>query len=154
MNNLAVLYADLGKWNQAVMPDEWYTFNTRSMLGDALLGLKKYAEAEPLLVKGYEGMKEREKAIPPQAQGRLSAGADRLIELYTATDKPEEVKKWRAERAKYREVLPAPRRELGGASVVQCRSEGLSCRCTTGSGWTRAFTTPSTTSGFPKSAAP
>ncbi len=27
------------------------------MLGGALLGQKKYAEAEPLLLKGYEGMK-------------------------------------------------------------------------------------------------
>ena len=29
------------------------------------------------------------------------AGLDRLIELYTALDKPEEAAKWRAERAKY-----------------------------------------------------
>jgi hypothetical protein len=35
---------------------------------------------------------------------------DRLIELYTATKKPEEVKKWRTERAKYPEVAP-PRGE-------------------------------------------
>ena len=38
-------------------PDAWSTFNTKSMLGGALFGMKKYDEAEPLLVSGYEGMK-------------------------------------------------------------------------------------------------
>lgn len=34
------------------------------MLGESLLGQKKYAGPEPLLLKGYEGMKAREKDIP------------------------------------------------------------------------------------------
>ena len=73
------------------------------MLGSALLGQKKYADAEPLLLKGYEGMKEREKSIPKSGGGekRIPEALDALIELYTATNKPEEVKKWQAERAKY-----------------------------------------------------
>ncbi len=37
--------------------DEWTTFSTKSMLGGALLGQKKYADAGPLLLAGYEGMK-------------------------------------------------------------------------------------------------
>jgi serine/threonine protein kinase/tetratricopeptide (TPR) repeat protein len=84
----------------------WFTFNTQSMLGGALLGQKKYAEAEPLLRKGYEGMKQREKTIPPQAVSRIVEALDRLIDLSTATNKPEEVKKWQAERAKYPESAP------------------------------------------------
>jgi hypothetical protein len=80
----------------------WTTFNTQSMLGGALLGQKKHAEAEPLLVKGYEGIKTREKAIPNEVRDELLTEAlDRLIALYTALDKPEEVKKWQAERAKF-----------------------------------------------------
>jgi hypothetical protein len=43
--------------------DDWLTFNTQTMLGAALLGQKKYAEAERLLLEGYEGMKTREKTI-------------------------------------------------------------------------------------------
>jgi hypothetical protein len=82
-------------------PDVWTTFNMQSMLGRALLGQKKYAEAEPLLLKGYEGMKAREEKIPPQGKIRLREAIDRLIELYTVTNKPEEAKKWQAERAKY-----------------------------------------------------
>ena len=47
------------------IPDDWRTFNARSMLGGSLLGQKKYAEAEPLLLSGYEGMKQREEQHPP-----------------------------------------------------------------------------------------
>ena len=86
---------------EKAQPDAWSTFNTQSLLGAALLGQKKYAEAEPLLLKGYEGMKQREKTIPPQAGTRIPEAIDRLIDLSTATNKPDEVKKWQAERAKY-----------------------------------------------------
>ncbi len=50
---------------EKTQPDVWSTFYTQSLLGGALLGQKKYAEAESLLLKGYEGMKQREKMIPP-----------------------------------------------------------------------------------------
>ncbi len=86
---------------EKTMPDAWTTFNTMSMLGGALLGQKKYAAAGPLLLKGYEGMKQREKTIPPQRIIRISEALDRLIALSTATNKPEQAKKWRAERATY-----------------------------------------------------
>jgi hypothetical protein len=33
-------------------PDDWRSFNTQSMLGGALLGQRKYPDAEPLLLKG------------------------------------------------------------------------------------------------------
>ncbi len=93
--------------------DTWTTFNTMSVLGAALLGQKKYADAEPLLVKGYEGMKAREKTISPKVIGTpIPKSLDRLIELYTATNKPDEVKKYRDLRAEYptpKEVAPMPR---------------------------------------------
>ena len=49
-------------------------------------------------------LKQREKMIPPQGAPRLPEALDRLVELYTATTKPDEAKKWRAERARYREA--------------------------------------------------
>jgi hypothetical protein len=87
---------------EKTQPNDWSTFNSQSMLGGSLLGQKKYAEAEPLLLKGYEGLKQREKTIPPYGGGilRIPQALDRLSELYTATNKPDEAKKWRAERAK------------------------------------------------------
>ena len=77
------------------------------MLGRALLGQKKYAEAEPLLREGYDRMKQREKMIPPLNRKHLPETIDRLIELYTVTERPEEAKKWQAERAKYSGAGPA-----------------------------------------------
>jgi hypothetical protein len=68
------------------------------MLGGALLGLKKYDEAEPLLLKGYEGMKQRAKSIPYVSATRIPEAIDRLIQLYTETDRPEEASKWKLRR--------------------------------------------------------
>jgi hypothetical protein len=55
------------------------------------------------LVKGYEEMKTREQTIPKRgwAEARIPEALDRQIELYTAINKPDEAKKWQAERAKY-----------------------------------------------------
>ncbi len=78
-------------------PELWSTFNVKSMLGGSLLGQNKYAEAEPLLLAGYEGMKQREKTMPPEGKVRLTESLERLVELYEATDKPEAAAKWRSE---------------------------------------------------------
>jgi hypothetical protein len=86
---------------QLEQPDAWTTFNTQSLIGAALMGQKKFADAEHHLLKGYEGMKAREKTIPPQTSIRIPEAINRLIKLYTATNKPDEVKKWQAERAEY-----------------------------------------------------
>ncbi len=84
-------------------PVAWTTFNTKSMLGMALLGQKKYAEAEPLLLAGYDGMKRQEDKIPAQGKVRLTEAAVRLVQLYEATGKPGEAAKWRKEL----EAIPA-----------------------------------------------
>jgi tetratricopeptide (TPR) repeat protein len=77
-------------------PDEWNTFNTRSMLGGALLGQKKYAGAEPLLLQGYEGMKKREAEIPPEVRSmRLTDALGRIVLLYEASGRKEQAQEWR-----------------------------------------------------------
>jgi serine/threonine protein kinase len=76
-------------------PEEWTTYNTRSLLGEALLGQKKYAEAEPLLVLGYQGMKQRQDKIPPAyRQERLSEALERLVRLYEAKNQKEKAAEW------------------------------------------------------------
>jgi len=78
----------------------WTTFNTQSMLGASLLEQKKYKDAEPLLSEGYEGMKQREKTIPPpQGNVRLIEAAERLVELYEATGNAAKAERWRKELA-------------------------------------------------------
>lgn len=62
----------------------------KSLLGDALLGQQKFAEAEPLLKDGYEGLTQRAAQIPPQGKVRLTEALERLVRLYEATGRKEE----------------------------------------------------------------
>ena len=75
--------------------EAWTTFNTKSMLGGSVLGQKKYAEAEPLLLAGYDGMKQREEKIPAVGKARLTEAVERLVHLYDATEQKEKVAEWR-----------------------------------------------------------
>jgi serine/threonine protein kinase len=90
-------------------PDAWTTFNTRSLLGGALLGQKKYADAEPLLLNGYEGLKQREDQIPKASQIRLIEALERLVQFYAATGPTEKADAWRSklDEAKAAAALPA-----------------------------------------------
>lgn len=63
---------------EKTQPDHWSTFSSQSVLGAALLGQQKYAEAEPLLITAYEGLKKREATIPPQGQDRLASSTAAL----------------------------------------------------------------------------
>ncbi len=89
--------------------DGWPTHNTVSALGGCLLAQRRHDEAEPLLLAGYRGLAERAATIPPQARDRPVEAIDRLIELYLARGKPDEVARWRTERNRYREQAPPPR---------------------------------------------
>jgi eukaryotic-like serine/threonine-protein kinase len=80
---------------EKIQPDDWSTFNTRSLLGSSLLGRKKYAAAEPLILAGYEGMKAREAKIPAAAKPRLQEAAHRVVQLYEAWSQPEKAAAWR-----------------------------------------------------------
>jgi tetratricopeptide (TPR) repeat protein len=96
---------------EKLAPRAWTTANAKSLLGGALLGQGKVADAEPLLLAGYDGLTAAG-PLPPQARDNPAAAADRLIRLYAGWEKPAEVAKWTAERAKHpRETLPPPRRE-------------------------------------------
>jgi len=70
------------------LPDNWLLFNTRSMLGEALLGQRKLTEAEPLVVQGYEGLKARAALIPAEGRARLPEAATRVVRLYIALNQP------------------------------------------------------------------
>lgn len=85
------------------------------------MGQNKYA-AEPLLLKGYEGLKQCGKALEPRDGPRVAESLDRPIELYTATNKPDEVEKREAEQAKYPVELALPPR--GRRSVTSSPASG------------------------------
>jgi hypothetical protein len=80
---------------QSHQPDGWQHFQAQSLLGDCLLGQKKSSDAEPLLVKGYEGLKQREAQVPKEPYAPLVEAAERLVRLYQALGRNDEVDRWR-----------------------------------------------------------
>jgi eukaryotic-like serine/threonine-protein kinase len=76
--------------------EAWTVFRARSLLGAALLGQKQYAEAEPLLIQGYEGLKARERQIPPPlGPHRVAEAGERIVRLYEAWGRTKEANEWR-----------------------------------------------------------
>jgi tetratricopeptide (TPR) repeat protein len=62
-----------------------------SLLGGCLVALRRYAEAEPLLVSSYEAL-QQDDAAPPRV---LREAHERLVQLYQAWDKPGKAQEWR-----------------------------------------------------------
>ena len=86
------------------------------LIGAALLGQQKYAEAEPMLLRGYEGMKKREATIPANRKFYVAEAANRLVQLYDAWDRPEDAARWRQELAARKappkdEKKPSPKKQ-------------------------------------------
>jgi Flp pilus assembly protein TadD len=77
-------------------PDDWSTLHARSLLGGSLLGQGKFAEAEPLILAGYEGLKAREAKIPVRRKPSLAEAAARVVQLYEAWGKPQQAAAWKA----------------------------------------------------------
>jgi serine/threonine protein kinase len=76
-------------------PDIWQRYSCESLLGAALAGEKKYAEAEPMLLEGYQGMVAREDRMAVASQRYLELGHDSLVRMYVAWGKPEKAAEWR-----------------------------------------------------------
>jgi hypothetical protein len=87
-------------------PEAWTTFQTRSLLGQALLSQNKYADAEPFLLQGFEGLMQHERQVPLHAKHRLTEAVQRLVELYSAWGKPDRAARWRAELERRRAAAP------------------------------------------------
>ena len=72
-------------------------FHAQSLLGGALAGQKKFAEAEPLLIQGYEGVKACKEEMPPLYAGfRLAEAGQRVVQLYEAWGQEEKATTWRS----------------------------------------------------------
>jgi len=70
-------------------PDDLQRFWAASLLGESLAGQKKYDQAEPLLVEGYQGMLARKDRIAVPDRYRLELSRQWLVQLYQAWGKPD-----------------------------------------------------------------
>jgi serine/threonine protein kinase/tetratricopeptide (TPR) repeat protein len=76
------------------LPDSPRTFYWISLLGAVLLGQERFAEAEPLILQGYEGMKQRE-ATHFCIRVEVADAAERVVRFYEVTKQPERARMWR-----------------------------------------------------------
>jgi tetratricopeptide (TPR) repeat protein len=74
--------------------NDWRIFRTQAFLGAALAGLGKYAEAEPLLLSGYQGMSASR--MPAKQKKWIRSSGEQIVELYSQWSKPEQAAQWRA----------------------------------------------------------
>jgi serine/threonine protein kinase/Flp pilus assembly protein TadD len=83
--------------NKKVQPDDWQRFRAESLLGACLAGQKKYAEAEPLLLEGYQGMLARKGRISVPDRYHLDRAQEWLIQFYVDCGKPDKAAEWKKE---------------------------------------------------------
>jgi eukaryotic-like serine/threonine-protein kinase len=77
-------------------PGRWTKFRAQSLLGVALFGQRRYAEAEPFLLQGYEGLKAREQQIPPPlGRHRVTEAGERIVRLYEGWGRVDKAGEWR-----------------------------------------------------------
>jgi tetratricopeptide (TPR) repeat protein len=74
---------------------EWRRPHVMNVLGGTLLGQKKYADAEPLLLQGYAGMKHTEATIIAPWRFRLTEAGQRVVRYFEETNQPEKAREWR-----------------------------------------------------------
>jgi serine/threonine protein kinase len=89
--------------------ESFLRFHTMSLLGAALAGQKKYADAEPLLVNAARVLKGNAPKLAAPFLAKVVPAVRRVIELYEAWDRPEEAARWRAELEALEKARPAPK---------------------------------------------
>jgi tetratricopeptide (TPR) repeat protein len=108
MRVLGGIYRDEGHYGQAeallrealkgylkVRPDFWARFDVESTLGASLAGQKRYADAEPLLLSGYEGMSRLEASIPPINKPSVQRAGEWIAALYQSSGQTAKAAEWR-----------------------------------------------------------
>jgi len=85
----------LGRAALSADADWWERYWSQNLLGASLAGQGQYAEAEPLLISGYQGMMQRKAAIPLDDRRVLSEAGERTVQLYENWERPEKASEWR-----------------------------------------------------------
>lgn len=83
------------EYDRNKQPDNWQRFRAESLLGASLAGQKKYPEAEPLLLEGYQGMAARKDRMAVPDQYHIGRARVWILQLYRSWGKPEKADQWR-----------------------------------------------------------
>jgi tetratricopeptide (TPR) repeat protein len=93
------------KYRQENLPKgHWLTANAESLLGGCLAALRRYDEAEPLLLHAHADLRAAADT-PPH---RLRQTRERLARLYEAWGQPDKAAEWRQSEVGKKENKPGP----------------------------------------------
>ncbi len=87
---------------QKTQPETWERFRCEGLLGASVAAQKHYADAEPLLLSGYEGMTRRITSIPASGRSAIEETRSALVRLYEDWGKPHEAAEWRTKTTPHR----------------------------------------------------
>ena len=89
--------------------NEAYRPYVLSLLGASLAGQKKYADAEPFLLQGYQGLQQRQASLAPHlnAPRRITESLERLVQLYDAWGQPAQAAEWKQKLAAFEQATKA-----------------------------------------------
>jgi serine/threonine protein kinase/Tfp pilus assembly protein PilF len=79
---------------EKTMPDSWERYDCEALLGVSLTGQKRFADAEPLLIAGYEGMLKQKDTASASERADLPKRADSILNLYHDWGKAEKIAEW------------------------------------------------------------
>jgi len=80
---------------ETITPEHWRRYFGQSLLGSSLSGQAKYADAEPLLLGAYQGLLQRQAAIPADSRVVVRQTVESIVELYKAWRQSDRLTAWR-----------------------------------------------------------
>ncbi|HLK66813.1 MAG TPA: serine/threonine-protein kinase [Bryobacteraceae bacterium] len=82
---------------EAAAPNTWKRYYAQALLGASLAGQKRFSEAEPLLLSGHRGLRDRQSAIPAGTRRVVDETGQRIAELYKNWGQPDKALAWQAQ---------------------------------------------------------
>ena len=76
-------------------PNHWLRFYATNLLGAVLAGQKKFAEAEPLLISGYEGLRTHRSVDHADGRPLITDALERVVQFYDAWGNKDKADEWR-----------------------------------------------------------
>jgi len=83
------------RWREKKSRDDWERYQSESLLGASLAGQGRFAEAERLMLSGYQGIVQQASTVPFERRSFIEESREWVVRLYEDWGKLEEAAQWR-----------------------------------------------------------
>jgi eukaryotic-like serine/threonine-protein kinase len=108
-------FREAQKGYEKVRPGLWEQYNCESLLGQSLARERRYGEAEPLLLSGYQGLIQRRDKMSAINRPYVKSAGEQVVRLYEEWGKTEKAREWR-------EKLKGDAGQQGAADKIAIRA--------------------------------